>query len=272
MNYKLLAADMDSTALTYDKRLTERTIQAMEKAIAQGKFVVFSTGRSISFVKPYMDKVAGMRYAICAAGASVLDTETGEKILYKTIDSETVKMIIAAASGGYVMPIMYKNDKSYGSRWCIDSCAEFGLSNYEKTYRSFMTICEDAFSSYMEDPAPLEKLNLFYANDYEAGEVYEKIRELPISFSTHTSHSLEINAPGVSKAKGLKALCEHLGISLSECIAVGDAENDEEMISVAGLKVAMGNAEDRIKRIADVVCADCEHDGVAEIIEQYLLD
>lgn len=272
MSYKLLAADMDSTALTYDKRLTERTVSAMGKAIAQGKIVVFSTGRSISLVKPYMDMVAGMRYAICSAGASVLDIETGEKISYTTIDIETVKMIIAAASGGYVMPIMYKNDQSYCTRWCVDRCAEFGRGNYEMTYRRYMNLPEDVFADFMENPAPLEKFNLFYANDYEADEVYEKIKELPISFSSHTKHSLEINAPGVSKAKGLKALCDQLGIDLCECIAVGDSDNDREILSVAGLKVAMGNAEEEIRSIADVICSDCEHDGVAGIIEQYLLD
>ena len=272
MSYKLLAADMDSTALTTDKRLTERTVKAMTKALEQGKHVLFSTGRSISFVQNYIDMVPGMRYAICASGGSVIDTKTGEHILYKTIDTETVKMIISAVSGGYVMPILFKQDKSYGTRWCVDCCAEFGVKYYEQTYRMFMNICEDAFNNYMEDPAELEKINLFYANDGDADADFEKLKTLPVSFSTHTAHSLEINAPGVSKANGLKALCNHLGIELSECIAVGDAENDEEMISVAGLKVAMGNAQNRIKRIADVVCADCEHDGVAEIIEQYLLD
>lgn len=272
MSYKLLAADMDSTALTTDKRLTERTIAVMTKALEQGKHVLFSTGRSISFVQNYIDMVPGMRYAICASGASVLDTKTDERILYKTIDIETVKMVISAASGGYVMPILFREDKSYGTRWCVDCCEEFGVKYYEPTYRKFMNICDDAFNNYMEDPAELEKINLFYADENEAETVYEQIKNLPISFSTHTPRSLEINAPGVSKAKGLKALCGHLGIELSECIAVGDAENDEEMISVAGLKVAMGNAQERIKRISDVVCADCEHDGVAEIIEQYLLD
>lgn len=272
MSYKLLAADMDSTALTNDKRLTERTIRAMEKAIAQGKQIVFSTGRSISLVKPYMDMVEGMRYAVCSAGASVLDTETGERILYQTIDSETVKMIIAAASGGYFMPIMYADGKSYGSRWYVERCAEFGMKNYRETYLRYMTLFDDVFAHYMEKPVPLEKFNLFYGNNFEADEVYDKIKELPISFSTHTVHSLEIGASGVSKARGLKALCARLGISPDECIAVGDAENDEEMISCVGLKVAMGNAQDRIKSIADIVCSDCEHDGVAEIIEQYLLD
>lgn len=272
MSYKLLAADMDSTALTKDKRLTERTVKAMAKAIDQGKQVLFSTGRSISFVQPYIDMVPGMRYAICASGGSVIDTATGEHILYKTIDEETVKMIIAEASGGYVMPILFSNDKSYGTRWCVDCCEEFGVKYYEPTYRKYMNICEDAFNSYMENPSELEKINLFYAYENDAAEVYEKLKNLPVTFTTKTDYSLEINAQGVSKAMGLKALCNHLGIELDECIAIGDAENDEEMISVAGLKVAMGNAQDRIKRIADVITSDCEHDGVAEIIEQYLLD
>lgn len=272
MSYKLLAADMDSTALTFDKRLTARTVNAMTKAIEQGKHIMFSTGRSICFVQPYIDMVPGMRYAICASGASVLDTKTGEKLLYRTMDTETVKMIIAAASGGYVMPILFRDSKSYGTRWCVDLCEEFGVKYYEPTYRRYMNICEDAFNSYMENPGELEKLNLFYADNFTAAEVYEKIKDLPITFTTKTRHSLEINASGVSKAEGLKAVCRHLGIEPGECIAVGDAENDAEIISAAGLKVAMGNAQDEIKSIADVITSDCEHDGVAEIIEQYLLD
>ena len=85
MKYKLLAADMDATALNSKKELTPANVNAMEKAIAQGKTVVFSTGRSISLVKPYIDMVRGMRYAVTGSGASVIDTQTGKKFLYETI-------------------------------------------------------------------------------------------------------------------------------------------------------------------------------------------
>ena len=61
MEYKLLAADMDGTALDDNKNLGERTVKAMERAIASGKTVLFSTGRSISLVKPYIVRVHGMR-------------------------------------------------------------------------------------------------------------------------------------------------------------------------------------------------------------------
>lgn len=106
MKYKLLAADMDATALNSKKELTPANVSAMEKAIAQGKTVVFSTGRSISLVKPYIDMVRGMRYAVTGSGASVIDTQTGKKFLYETIDPETVKYI-AARAAGYVMPIFF---------------------------------------------------------------------------------------------------------------------------------------------------------------------
>lgn len=271
MEYKLLAADMDGTALDDNKNLGERTVNAMERAIASGKTVLFSTGRSISLVKPYIDMVHGMRYAVTASGASVLDLETGEKLLYKTIDPETVKYIIAQASGRYVMPVMFIDSKSYSSRWCVDSCADFGFSAYEPIYRECMNIVDDVFAMYMENPEPVEKFNLFFANDYEAAEVLEKLRELPVTFTCVTDTSLEINASGVSKAEGLKTLCARLGIEPNECIAVGDSENDEPMLKLAGLSAATANGTDKVKAMADIIATDCNNDPVAQIIDEYLL-
>lgn len=271
MKYKLLAADMDATALNSKKELTPANVNAMEKAIAQGKTVVFSTGRSISLVKPYIDMVRGMRYAVTGSGASVIDTQTGKKFLYETIDPETVKYI-AARAAGYVMPIFFIDDKTYSSAWCVDNCADFGLSAYEPIYRKGMNIVDDAFAMFMADPKPVEKLNLFFAADGEADAVYEQIKTLPVSITSHTARSLEINASGVSKAKGLRALCGALGIDMSECIAIGDAQNDEEMLKAVGFKAAIANGSDRVKAIADVIAPDCDSNGVAAIIEQYLLD
>ena len=102
--------------------------------------------------------------------------------------------------------------------------------------------------------------------------VYEQIKTLPVSITSHTARSLEINASGVSKARGLRALCGALDIDMSECIAIGDAQNDEEMLKAVGFKAAMANGSDRVKAIADVIAPDCDSDGVAAIIEQYFLD
>lgn len=271
MTYKLIALDMDGTALTRKKELTPRTVAAMSKAIEQGKQVMFCTGRSLSLIRPYLDMVPGMRYAITAAGGVVVDLKTNEKLVYKTIDPETVKHIIAAANGKYVFPILFRDLETYGSSWCVDCADDFGFGAFEPIYRSCMHMVPDAMDLYMENPGPLEKFNLFFGNVYEAPEVYEQIKNLPVSFTTANSRAIEINALGVNKAEGLRAVCDRLGIDISECIAVGDAENDEELLSCAGLKVAMGNATERVKGIADVVTDDCDNDGVAKVIEQYFL-
>lgn len=271
MKYKLLAADMDATALNSKKELGAATVSAMERAIERGKTIIFSTGRSICLTKPYMDMVRGMRYAVTGSGASVIDTLTGEKLLYEPIDPETVKYIIARAQGN-IMPVLFIEDKTYTSSWCIDNCADFGLGSYEPIYRKSVIPVEDAFALFMENSKPVEKLNLFFAHDGEAAEIYESIKSLPVRVTCLTERSIEINAPGVSKARGLAALCERLGIDLDECAAIGDSQNDEEMLRAVGLKIAVANANTRVKSLADFIAPDCENDAVAAVIEQYFLD
>ena len=85
------------------------------------------------------------------------------------------------------------------------------------------------------------------------------------------STSLECSAKGIDKGVGLKKLCEHLGLPLEQTIAVGDADNDTMALKTAGLSIAMGNATEPIKALADVIVADCDHNGCAEAIDKYLL-
>ena len=83
--------------------------------------------------------------------------------------------------------------------------------------------------------------------------------------------NMEINAPGVTTGSGLMALARPLGLARAQVMAVGDSGNDCAMIEAAGLGVAMGNATDDIKKIADVTTDDNNHDGVAAAIENYVL-
>lgn len=271
MKYKLLAVDMDATALNSNKQLGKKTIEAMEKALAAGRHVLFCTGRGISFVSPYIEQVRGMRYAVTASGAEVLDVEQGESILKCSLDPETVKYIIAAAMGSYCLPVIYMNGESYGTAWTVDNTEDFGLKAFEPIYRKRMILCEDAFAYFMENPQPVEKLNLFFADNSTAAELLPRIKELPMRFTTLTSHSMEINAVGVSKARGLEVLCKRLGLTMDECICAGDAQNDIEMLRAAGLAIAVDNASREVKDICDAVVSDCDNDPVAEIIEQYCM-
>ena len=117
----------------------------------------------------------------------------------------------------------------------------------------------------------VERVNRVVGNACGAAEGLVKVRELPVTFTCVTGSSLEINASGVSKAEGLKVLCARLNIEPSECIAVGDSENDEQMLAFCGLSAATANATERVKTVADIITTDCNNDPVAQIIDEYLL-
>ena len=82
---------------------------------------------------------------------------------------------------------------------------------------------------------------------------------------------LEFLKPGINKSTGLSVLSENLNIPKEEIIAVGDADNDIAMIKFAGLGVAMGNAFPQVKEAADYITATNDEDGVAKVIEKFVL-
>ena len=81
-----------------------------------------------------------------------------------------------------------------------------------------------------------------------------------------SSSSFLASSRGISKARGLQALCDHLGCTMDDVAMVGDADNDLEALAAVGMPVAMGNATPEVKSLARLVVADNDHDGIAELI------
>ena len=90
-----------------------------------------------------------------------------------------------------------------------------------------------------------------------------KISKLPTN--------IEVNPSGVNKANGLKRVCRELGITMDQVMAIGDSMNDKKMIMQVGLGIAMGNAQEQIKLVADDVTDTNNNDGVAKAIERFIL-
>ena len=83
-------------------------------------------------------------------------------------------------------------------------------------------------------------------------------------------HFLEFASPEVTKASGLAFVAEHLGFARERTVALGDGENDVELLEWAGYSVAVENAHERVLAVADFVCPPAEEEGVAQVIEAYL--
>ena len=269
--YKLLACDLDETTLSSDLTMSENNIRAMAQAIDSGKYVVFTTGRSYLLTKPYIDLVPGMRYALIGTGATGIDVVEDKDLFRTDIDEETTKWILSAAAGYDLLSFLFIGREVLCPTWAADRAEEFHVGKFADSYRRYLDPKGDPFPIFMENPGPVEKVNLMFTNEMEKEMVYEQIQNLPISFTTIAPCSLEINANGVSKAQGLKKLCRHLGIELSECIAIGDSENDLDLIRKAGLGLAVENAQQQVLDAADAIVPSNNNDGLAVAIHKYLL-
>ena len=271
MSFELLACDMDGTALDAQKRLSPGNAAAMEEALARGKHVVFCTGRNIPLAAPYIAMVRGMRYAVLSAGANVRDMVTGENIVDRTISPQTAAEMFRAARGTSFFPVLYCGDVSCGPAWGLEKLEEYHVTEFAETYRRYLRFEPDLCEKYLAAPTPLRKLNFFFKTAREKDEVSAGIRNCGVTVTAQSQRYIEITAAGVTKKTGLEALCRRLGIGLSQCIAVGDAGNDVDMLRAAGLGVAVGNAAPAARAAADAVVADCGHDGAAVAMRRFLL-
>ena len=118
-----------------------------------------------------------------------------------------------------------------------------------------------------KDPLALQRLK----DSAERAKFLARVQDVRAWVVPCESAGVEINAIGADKGSGLQALCRCLNIPISATIAIGDSENDRPLLRDAGLPLAMGNAIADVKAAARYVMPDCDHDGVAEAIERFLL-
>ena len=273
--YELIALDMDGTLLDSGQRITPRAKAAVGEILAHGKQVVFATGRCRPQLEEYLECFPQMRYLICENGACVCDLKTGEDLFRRALPQQQVLHVMDAVEKEDVLAAFFIGNRSFMDRRTFLRMEEFGLESYRAVFAKSAVWVEDLFSFYRDRPLEVEKIALFFpsgnlnARDglhrraQACARVQERIHSLPVTMAVSASGNMEITGEGVNKGTGLKLLCGHLGLPLSQTAAVGDGENDRELLRLAGLAVAMENASASIRAAAAVTVPDCDHDGAA---------
>lgn len=270
--YRMIAFDMDGTLLNSSGHISETVHRALERAVAQGKRVIICTGRSFRELMDYDEKeFKDIRYYVCENGTLAYDSFEKKIISAVHIQEKLVRHILDLAEGEDVMVYLASGGQNMVNRKDAERMEYFHAERYKDIELRSAVLHEDIIGSYRERPVPVEKMNLYSADIKLRDHFYELLKELPISLVYAEETGLEIMPPGISKASGFLALCEYLKIPPEETIAVGDSDNDIELLKAAGLGVAMGNAKPCVKEAGDAETADNDHDGCAKVIEQYLL-
>ncbi len=261
----LIALDFDGTLLRSDRSVSDRTRRALAAAVEAGWLVVGATGRPRMIAEPVVAEVPAMSHLVCLNGTQTVDARSGQIIADQLMALEDA--LEAAETARRSAPrVGLAIDLQDGSQvW------EAGFADRVPT-APFGEPSADALRELSTSPAPVRKVLAF--SDAVATSELEVAVSASLGDRFGVAHAglefIEIGRPGVSKASALDALARAHGLTSADCVAFGDAVNDHEMLRWAGVGVAMGNADDVTRSIADVVTAPNDDDGIAVWIEAAL--
>lgn len=270
-SYRLLALDMDGTLLDSRKQVLPRTAKAITALSQRGVAVAYSTGRNPVELSDYVSELPAIRYGSCISGALVYDFAKDEAIFTRAFDTELALNVLRIASEEQPMVHMLCAHASVAREADIQRMDRVHMGVYRDMFDRLCTRIDNPADYVRAHANQVCKINLYHADEASRARTRARLERagLPLQLADAEVTSLECSPAGVSKAEGLAKLCDHLGITLDEVVAVGDAPNDTQALRVAGLAVAMGNATPDIKELADAVVADNDHDGIVETIERY---
>lgn len=269
MKYKLLAVDMDGTVLNSDKKISPRTKVALNELMKRGVYVVVSTGRDLAELADYRDEFKSMNYGILISGGMIYDLLRDAPIKIHAVDEPTIFKLIDFGLETRAMIHLHTIKKSVAREADIQNMAVFGMGVYQSMFDRICARCDDPKEYVRAHPGEVIKVNLYHRDKISRDKNFERINALNLSISYAEAFNLEMSPANVTKGSGLRELCDFLKLDLSETVAIGDADNDREILQTAGLGVAMGNASDAIKNLADFVTLDNDNDGVAFAIEKF---
>jgi len=267
----MIAMDMDGTLLNNKKEITERTKKALKKANEKGINLVVCTGRIFTSALFYA-KLIGTKAPIIASNGAYIREKDENKVIYKKcLEKEDAKKIISLAEENGFYPQVFTVDTIY-SRKLIYSSKNYSLWNEQipKEDRVNIEIVDDLYK--VVDQNDILKIVVMSEELEKLFKLKSFIKDnIDVSVYSSLENNFEVMARGISKGNAVKILADFYKISPEEVICIGDNENDISMIQYAGLGVAMGNATEDLKLVADLVIDTNDNDGIAKFLEEYIL-
>lgn len=291
--YKMLAIDMDGTLLRNDKTISKENYNAIQKAKAKGVKIVVSTGRPVQGVKRILkelDLISDDVYVVACSGALVQCVGTKDiisKVNLKVDDvkklydfSEKLNITLNAVTHECIFTPKLNfitGLESYITDLPIKVVDFKNLNKDVFIYRVTLINETQKFIDHIKENRSYIPVEYSDLNDKRDEKIFYNIATLPKKlFEKYTilkasSNTLEVLNKNVNKGTGVEEVAEKLGIKREEIISIGDSGNDIHMIEFAGLGVAMDNASNEVKKVADYITLSNEDDGVAHVIDEFIL-
>lgn len=263
---RIIALDLDDTVLLSDGTMTDRMTTTLQRAKREGKHIVFASARPLQSMLEVVKPLQVAQYCVALNGAVVADIDSGNITYKQTLPEHIVKQLLSLRETLLPDNTFFDYPDAFAA-WHdgADVLRYKAMGMKKPVYVGDLStvdhsnVCRFAFRVSSTPFPALEKIQAVLGD-----AVQYVVWEDDWSF-------VEILPATVSKASALAWLVDEIGYTAAETIAVGDERNDIEMLKWAGIGVAMGNARDEVKRVADYVTKDVQNDGCAHAIESFVL-
>lgn len=264
--YRLTVCDLDGTILTHDYTLRPAVRDAMQAVVDAGLRITIASGRGYQMLKPVLGSLPLNAPVIGCNGGLIFEPHTRHILYLQPMSLPLAHELIRLVQ-----------QDGLGIRVYLDDMET--LLEWQPGQPSFALTRDGAVVGQVTDPLaeltrPPHKLVVYSQAPHLTPVVVARLQEY-IGNQAHVVASntqiVEIITPGISKATGMAWLAAYLGVPREETIAIGDSDNDAEMLEWAGLGIAMGNATPAAKAAADWIAPSVEEDGVAVALQRFVL-
>ena len=273
MNIRLIAMDLDGTALRADRcSFSPRLNAALDAAHGRGVAIVPVTGRQYDLLPPAV-RNAPVWSGLCVLcnGGQIRHLSSGRLLYGLTIPKDALLQLDALAER-LDIPLefsresrLHLTERSYSAQLPHENL-NFHVHTILKTsgvlVESLLPLCESD---------TVEKAQLPHIPAHLKQEVEQALTEIDVSAVWSSASSMEITHSQATKGNAIGQLSRLLNIPAEQILAIGDSGNDISMLRAAGLGIAMGDAPDFVKAAADAVTDTNANDGAAAAIETYVL-
>jgi len=275
MQRKAIFVDVDGTLVTHDGRIPDSARDAIRAARANGHLVFVCSGRALPELWPSLLAI-GFDGTVCGAGAyvavgdEVLSVTTFDADLLRRIrtylDAHDLDYFLEGPTGVWGTPRTRERALGLLTEHFPDADARAAVTDGFLCFIGGMEEASDdltGISKIVFIAGPLADVDDARA---EFGDAVDIVSSSVILFGQRSG---EIQLPGVHKAAGIERIAAHLGVDLADTIALGDNDNDLEMLRLAGVGIAMGNAAPHVQAAADEVTAAVDADGLADAFRRH---
>ena len=273
MNIKMIGLDLDRTTLRSNHEMSKETEETLRQAAERGVHVVIATGRSFYSMPPSVHRIEGIEYTVNSNGAEIRQLKTAKKIYTNYIDENEVTKIVDFLQARNFSVEFFNDGKAYISKDQYEKVKEGKAQRRARNYvLETRNPIDNIYEFALQHKSAIENINVFFDTDQEKYETWEKAKMFKnVTLTSSLPDNIEFGGMTTSKASALFYIAEKLGIKKEEIMCCGDSLNDKEMLEMAGFAVAVDNACDEIKEIADYITDTNDNDGVAKAIKKFVL-